>query len=235
MPVFMLDKEELFFPPPRLAEENGMLAIGGDLSAERLLMAYRSGIFPWFNPDEPVIWWTPDPRFVLFPEKIKISKSMRRIIRKNIFTFTFDQCFEEIIRACGQVKRNGQQGTWISEEIIETYLELYRIGFIHSVEVWEDDRLVGGLYGGAFGKCFFGESMFAYKNNASKYALIMLAKNLAAHDFELIDCQVYTPHLERMGAEMVPRSCFLERVAVNARCPLIKEDWNRVFSTSPVL
>ncbi len=230
MPI-LLDEREIFFPASELAAENGILAVGGDLSVERFLTAYRMGIFPWFNPREPVIWWTPDPRFILFPEKVKISKSIRQIIRKNIFTLTFDQCFEQVIRACQQVRRNTKEGTWISEEIIESYFELYRIGFMHSVEVWQQSQLVGGLYGGSFGKCFFGESMFAYKSNASKYALIMLAKNLAAHSFEFIDCQVYSTHLERMGAEMVSSTYFLDRVTANARYPLLKQDWNKLFFT----
>jgi leucyl/phenylalanyl-tRNA--protein transferase len=226
MPVFSLDPHDIFFPPAYLADPSGLLAIGGDLSPERLLLAYKMGIFPWFNPEEPILWWSPHPRFVLFPPKIKVSKSMRQVLRKGKFEVTFDQDFMGVIRGCQDIYRPGQGGTWISEEIIESYQVLHEHGFVHSVEVWEHGKLVGGLYGGCLGKCFFGESMFAYVSNASKAGFIMLARNLEEQGFDLIDCQVHTPHLESMGAEMMPRMEFLQLVDQNADVPLDQRNWN---------
>ncbi|MBX2843218.1 MAG: leucyl/phenylalanyl-tRNA--protein transferase [Flammeovirgaceae bacterium] len=229
MPVFELDRNENYFPPAYLADSSGLLAIGGDLSPERLLTAYEMGIFPWFNPNEPILWWSPNPRFVLFPENVKVSKSMRQILRSGKFKVTFDQNFLGVIKGCQEMYRPGQKGTWISQEIINSYYELHKIGFIHSVEVWLDEELVGGLYGGCFGKCFFGESMFAKVSNTSKIGFILLAKNLEAHGFEFIDCQVYTRHLESLGANMIPRLDFLKSVETNSRLPLYKGNWNDIF------
>jgi len=229
--IFELDPKEVFFPPAYLADESGLLAVGGDLSAERILLAYQMGIFPWYNPEEPPLWWSPNPRFVLFPEKIKVSKSMKQIFRKKKFSVTFDQDFLGVIRGCQEIYRPGQGGTWISEEIINSYHELHKKGFVHSVEVWEGNKLVGGLYGGYFGKCFFGESMFAKASNASKVGFITLAKNLQQQGFQLIDCQVYTKHLESLGAEMISRQDFLNEVEKSHRMGFIKEDWNGVFQS----
>ena len=229
MPIFKLDSDQIYFPPAHLAHSSGILAIGGDLSPERLLLAYKKGIFPWFNPDEPAVWWSPDPRCVILPEKLKVSKSMRQLLRKGKFGVTFDQDFLGVIRACRDVYRPGQEGTWISDEIIDSYYQLHREGFIHSVEVWEEGQLIGGLYGGNLGKAFFGESMFAKASNASKYGLIMLVKNLEEQGHDLIDCQVHTHHLESLGAEMIPRLDFLE--AIEQQEQIDRRNWNEVFRT----
>jgi leucyl/phenylalanyl-tRNA--protein transferase len=189
------------------------------------------GIFPWFNPDEPPLWWSPDPRFVLIPEQVKISKSMRQILRAAKFEVTFDQDFMGVIRGCQAQYRPGQLGTWISEEFIQSYQELFELGFVHSVEVWREGQLVGGLYGGCMGKCFFGESMFARESNASKVGFITLARNFIAHRFELVDCQVYTPHLESLGAGMIPRLTFLKCIERNAQRHFTKVNWQDVFQT----
>ncbi len=214
MPVFMLD-ERLVFPPVELAIEGGILAVGGDLSVERLLLAYREGIFPWYSDDEPIIWWSPDPRFVLFPEELKVSRSMRKVMERGIFRITLDTAFEEVIRHCGEMKRPGQRGTWITDEMREAYTELHRRGYAHSVEAWSGERLAGGLYGVSLGSCFFGESMFAHENNASKAALIALVGALRARGFTLIDSQVYTQHMESMGAREIPRE---EYIALLKKC-----------------
>jgi leucyl/phenylalanyl-tRNA--protein transferase len=169
MPVFWLT-EEISFPPPELANEDGILAVGGDLSTDRLLLAYSMGLFPWFNPDDPILWWSPDPRFVLYPDKLKVAKSMRPYFNQNKFQVTFDTCFEKVIMACQQQYRKGQSGgTWITDEMVTSYTQLNKLGFAHSVEVWKDEELVGGLYGISLGKIFFGESMFAKRSNASKF------------------------------------------------------------------
>ena len=230
MPIFELDEQQLYFPPAYLADESGILAIGGDLSPARLLLAYELGIFPWFNPSEPILWWSPDPRCVIYPEKIKVSKSMRQILRKGDLKITFDQNFLDVIYACKEIYRPGQLGTWISEEMIDAYLKLHQMGFVHSVEVWKDDQLVGGLYGGNLGRCFFGESMFSKVSNASKLALIMLAKNLAEQNYVFIDCQVHTNHLESLGAEMIPRMRFLDDLKEHA-IGIDNRNWNNVFRT----
>ncbi|MEH0155354.1 leucyl/phenylalanyl-tRNA--protein transferase [Limibacter armeniacum] len=233
MPIFRLDEQDTAFPPPYLAEEPGIIAVGGDLSPDRLLEAYSNGIFPWFNPGEEPLWWCPNPRFVLYPEKVKVSKSMRQVFRKGNFKVTFDQDCAAVLENCQQIYRPGQGGeTWISDELKQSYLDLHKKGFIHSVEVWQDDKLVGGLYGGCMNKCFFGESMFAKVSNASKVGFIVLAKNLHKHGFELIDCQVHTRHLESLGAEMIPRLDFLEVVERNLQKDFVKEDWNTQFQTS---
>ena len=231
MPVFELDKNDVVFPPAYLADNSGLLAIGGDLSPKRLLSAYKMGIFPWFNPNEPILWWSPNPRFVIIPSEIKISKSMKQVLRSDKFKVTFDQDFIGVIKGCQNVPRPGQQGTWISEEIIESYYDLFKKGFIHSVEVWHNNELVGGLYGGVLGKCFFGESMFANMSNASKAGFITMAKNLEEHDFELIDCQVYTNHLETLGAKMIPRMDFLKKVEKYSHIIPQRAEWGDKFKT----
>ena len=189
--------------------EDGLLAIGGDLSPERLLLAYRSGIFPWFCEDDPPLWWSPDPRFVLFPEELKVSKSMRPLLKRQAFDFRINSDFESVIRACQQVERRDQHGTWITEEVVAGYMSLHQRGLAHSAEAWIDDTLVGGLYGVLLGKAFFGESMFSCLSNASKYAFILWVEELKKRGVVMIDCQVYTEHLESLGARMIPRADFL--------------------------
>ena len=199
--LFALD-QRLYFPPTHLAEPDGLLAMGGDLSTERLLLAYRNGIFPWYDSD-PILWWCPDPRFVLFPAELKISKTVKQLIKKEAFSFTIDTAFEEVIRHCRKIERPGQDGTWITKEVEEAYTRLHRLGYAHSAEVWENGVLVGGLYGIRLGKVFFGESMFSLVSNASRYAFVKYVEQLKSEGVELIDCQVYTEYLESMGARMI--------------------------------
>lgn len=206
--------DEIWFPPVEEALPDGLLAIGGDLCTERLLLAYRSGIFPWYD-DETPLWWSPDPRFVLFPENLKVSKSMKQLLKKEAFIFTTNKAFEEVICNCQQASRPGQEGTWINEDIIAAYTELHRLGFAHSAEVWQDGELAGGLYGIRMGDMFFGESMFSKQSNASKYAFIKYIRQLQTEGVQLIDCQVYTEHLESLGAEMIPRSEFTNLLKLN--------------------
>jgi len=206
MPLFALDKE-LLFPPVHLAEPDGLLAVGGDLSAKRLLLAYRNGIFPWYE-GEHILWWCPDPRFVLFPPELKVSKSMRQLIKRNAFEFTINRAFTEVINNCKTIPRRDQQSTWITNDVKEAYINMHELGFAHSAEVWDEGELVGGLYGIRLGNVFFGESMFSKKSNASKYAFIKYIEFLLTENVKLVDCQVYTEHLESLGARMIPRSEF---------------------------
>lgn len=210
MPIFAL-QPELEFPPVHLAEPDGLLAIGGDLSPDRLQLAYRSGIFPWFEGRQ-ILWWSPDPRFVLFPEELKVSKSMNVLLKRQAFRFTVDQAFDAVIENCKSVKREGQRGTWITPAMKNAYSQLHQLGIAHSAEAWEGDELVGGLYGIRMGNAFFGESMFSHSSNASKYAFIRFVQQLQAEGVSLIDCQVYTAHLESLGARMIPRAAFIEKV-----------------------
>jgi leucyl/phenylalanyl-tRNA--protein transferase len=210
MPLFRLTKE-LQFPPVQLSEPDGLLAIGGDLSIDRLLLAYRNGIFPWYNTDE-ILWWSPDPRFVLFPSELKVSKSMKKLLQQHAFDFTVNKQFSDVIANCETITRKGQEGTWITEDIKRAYTALHQAGFAHSAEAWQQDQLVGGLYGIRLGKVFFGESMFSKVSNSSKYVFIRYVEQLAKEGVELIDCQVYTPHLESLGARMISRKLFLELV-----------------------
>nr|WP_299387130.1 leucyl/phenylalanyl-tRNA--protein transferase [Allomuricauda sp.] len=208
-PLFFVGNE-LEFPPLETANEDGLLAVGGDLSPERLLLAYKRGIFPWFNEDALILWWSPDPRMVLFPKKIKVSKSMRKVMRDAPFTLTQNKCFEKVLDHCAQVERNGQEGTWITPKMKLAYLELYKKGIARSLEVWQKERLVGGLYGVDLGHVFCGESMFSLTPNASKFAFIKLAQQCEEKNYTMIDCQVYTPHLESMGAELISRASFIK-------------------------
>ena len=208
--MFALDNE-LIFPPVHLAEPDGLLAVGGDLSVERLLLAYRSGIFPWYE-GEHILWWCPDPRFVLFPHELKVSKSMMQLLKRQAFTFTVNRAFAAVISNCKQIPRRGQDGTWITEDVRRAYIRLHEAGYAHSAEVWQGDELVGGLYGVRLGKVLFGESMFSKVSNASKYAFISYVQQLVTEGVELIDCQVYTEHLESLGARMIPRPEFLQRL-----------------------
>jgi leucyl/phenylalanyl-tRNA--protein transferase len=204
--IFRLD-ERLLFPDPALAEPDGLLAVGGDLSVKRLLLAYRQSIFPWYSDDTPILWYSPHERFVLFPEKLKISKSMRQLLRTGKFRVSINECFADVIRACSNAYREGQDGTWITEDMINAYTEMHRLGYAHSVEVWQGNELVGGLYGVAVGRVFCGESMFSRVSNSSKTALIHLCQT---HKYRLIDCQMQTDHLASMGAETMSRAEYLK-------------------------
>lgn len=208
MPIIILDRS-ISFPDTALAESDGMLAIGGDLSEERLLLAYRSGIFPWFSGSTPH-WYAPDPRFVLIPERLYVSKSMNILIKRNAFEFTINKAFNEVITQCGSIRRPGQFGTWINKAMLKAYRELHLHGHAVSAEAWKDGQLAGGLYGVRIGKVFFGESMFAKQSNASKFAFIKFVEQLTREGVKLIDCQVYTEHLESLGAMMIPRKQFEE-------------------------
>ena len=200
----------LIFPNVEEADKMGILAIGGDLTPERLLLAYQSGIFPWFEDNDPIIWWSPNPRMVLFLHEFEVSKSMRNIINRNIFKVTFNQDFKSVITHCRQVKRNGQQGTWISDEMIDAYCKLNELGIAKSVEVWQNDQLVGGLYGIDLGHVFCGESMFSTVSNASKMAFIALVNYLKTNNYKLLDCQVYNDHLDSLGCREIPRTEFMK-------------------------
>lgn len=206
MAIFALE-DDLYFPPVHLAEPDGLLAIGGDLSPERLLLAYRSGIFPWYD-EPPILWWSPDPRFVLFPDELKIAKSLKPLLNRNAFKFTVDQAFKDVIEHCKKAIRPGQDGTWINENIVDAYVQLYKMGYAHSAEVWQNDELVGGLYGIKIGKIFFGESMFSLVSNASRYAFAKYVQQLKQEGVGLIDCQVYSEYLESMGARMIDGKAF---------------------------
>lgn len=208
MPIFQLIDNK-GFPPPELAEDDGLLAVGGNLSSEMLLKAYSSGIFPWYNESSPILWWSPDPRLVLFPEELHISRSLRQVIKKEIFKITTDIAFEEVIKNCATIKRKGQDGTWLTEDMIKAYIALHNLGYAHSVESWHEGELVGGLYGVQIGGVFFGESMFTKMNNASKVAFVKIAQKFIDWGIDIVDCQVVTRHLINMGARTIPRSYFL--------------------------
>ena len=198
------------FPPVDQASKDGLLAIGGDLSPERLILAYKSGIFPWYSHGQPILWWSPDPRFVLFPEKLRISKSLKQVLRNNSFTVTNNKAFSQVIKECSEASRPNQPGTWITNEMIKAYIELHKLGHALSVEVWDNDNLVGGLYGIDLGNNIFcGESMFSKVNNASKVGFVNFIRNA---DYHLIDCQVFTEHMERFGAEELPRAEFIKLI-----------------------
>lgn len=209
--LFALNNE-LVFPPVHLAEPDGLLAMGGDLSTERLLLAYRSGIFPWYEGDI-ILWWCPDPRFVLFPGELKISRSARSLVKKKAFDFTINKAFAQVIHQCKKTVRPGQEGTWITDELEKAFIRMHQAGFAHSAEVWQDNKLVGGLYGMRIGKVFFGESMFSKVSNASRYAFINYVDQLKKEGVELIDCQVYTEYLESFGARFIERKAFIDLVA----------------------
>ena len=206
MPLIVIDKNDPF-PPTSLADPDGLLAIGGDLSPQRLMVAYIEGIFPWYE-GKHILWWSPDPRFVLFPEELKISKSVRPLLNRNEFEFTINKAFPQVIRQCKKIVRPGQDGTWITDEVEKAYTRLHKLGKAHSAEVWNDGELVGGLYGVKIGKVFFGESMFSKVSNASRYAFIKYVQLLKEEGVGLIDCQVYTEYLESMGARSIPRKDF---------------------------
>jgi leucyl/phenylalanyl-tRNA--protein transferase len=205
--IFKLSKNDISFPQVELAEEDGLLAVGGDLSSARLVLAYQKGIFPWYSGISPILWYAPHNRFVLFRDKIRISKSMSRLMSSEIFRFTYDQDFEGVIKACADIERKNQSGTWINPDMQQAYISLYQAGHAHSVEVWKDQELAGGMYGVAFANVFCGESMFSKVSNASKAALIWLCRN---KKFKIIDCQIYSEHLKSMGAEMISMKEYLK-------------------------
>ena len=211
------------FPPVHMADEDGLLAIGGDLSTERLLQAYRQGIFPWYNEGELIQWWSPDPRFVLYPDELKVSKSMKQLIQRDRFSFTVNKAFEAVIAGCKTITRAGQNGTWIQDEVVQAYTKLHQQGVAVSAEAWKEGTLAGGLYGIRLGNIFFGESMFSNESNASKFAFIKLVQLLRQQNVQLIDCQVYTQHLESLGARMISRKAF---------CKFWKQEYNRHTSAA---
>lgn len=215
------------FPDPEQAadEPNGLLAIGGCLSQERLLNAYRQGVFPWFGEDEPILWWTPNPRLILWPDKLNLSKSLKKTIRKNCFQITFDQAFSEVIEQCS-APRTDTDGTWITDEMKQAYYLLHENGYAHSVEAWQNDQLVGGLYGVSIGSVFFGESMFSHVSNASKVAFAILINRLQSSNYQLIDCQVKTEHLVSLGAEEIPRKQFIRYLEEFCAAEPLASCWN---------
>jgi len=220
----LLNPGDTGFPDTATADEDGLLAVGGDLSVPRLLSAYGRGIFPWYSDGYPILWWTPDPRFVLFPEKLHVSSSMKRVLKKKEFTITFDTVFEKVIDECRRAERR-EKGTWITDAIVDGYTALHREGYCHSIEAWKDGELSGGLYGVSLGSVFFGESMFAKTRNASKAAFIELAAKLKEWNFSLIDCQVHTAHLESLGAEMIGRTEFEARLAEGLKAGTRRGSW----------
>ena len=225
MPIFRLVDEPIF-PPPDYADPSGLLAVGGDLSKERLLEAYRLGIFPWYSDDQPILWWSPDPRLVLDLKDFGISRSLRKTLKKGVFQVTFDHAFEQVIQACAVVPREAQNGTWITEEMQEAYINLHGLGYAHSVESWFGEKLAGGLYGVSLGKAFFGESMFHLKTDASKVALATLVEKLKSWDFHFIDSQMTTEHMVRLGAKELPRRIFLKRLQSALRHPTRRGRWH---------
>jgi leucyl/phenylalanyl-tRNA--protein transferase len=231
MPVYYLG-EDLVFPPAEYSDPDGVLAVGGDLSPERLLLAYSSGIFPWYSSGSPIIWWSPDPRFVIYPSEVKISRSMKQVFKREIFEIKFDTSFREVITACSG-KRKHEKGTWITSEMIEAYVVLHELGFAHSIEAWSEGCLVGGLYGVSLGGMFFGESMFSRESNASKAAFIVLADNLTRLGFDLIDSQVPTEHMKSFGAIEMDRRFFLDLVEKSVKRRTIIGNWgeNPLFKT----
>ncbi len=226
MPIFRLN-EELVFPDPSYAEEEGILAIGGDLSVDRLITAYANGIFPWPRKGAPLLWWSPDPRMVMYPDQLKVSHSLRQLIKSNKYTYTYDKDFASVIRHCATIPRMSQDGTWITKDMLKAYLKLHREGFAHSVETWCDGELVGGLYGVSLGKVFFGESMFFTMRDASKYAFYQLVQVLKLWNFELIDAQQDTAHMRSLGAINMPREEFMEKLETAVSQPTYKGNWNK--------
>ena len=224
MPVHRLTRQ-VAFPDPSLAEPDGLLAVGGDLSPERLVAAYALGIFPWFSDGTPILWWSPDPRLVLLPTELHVPRSLARTLRRGAFTFTADRAFEEVMRRCAEVPRPGQDGTWITDGMVQAYVRLHRLGLAHSFEAWEGATLAGGLYGVSLGSAFFGESMFSARPDASKAAFVRSVEWLAGRGVDLVDCQVRTDHLVRFGAREVPRPEFLERLAAALERPTLRGPW----------
>ncbi len=225
--IFPLDKDPTAFPDPHLAHDEGLLAYGGDLSPQRLLAAYKKGIFPWYSKGDPILWWSPNPRLLLFPEKFKVRKSFRRVLRSGRFTVTFDERFADVIRYCATVPREGQKSTWIVSEMIEAYIRLHEEGFAHSVEVYKEGKLVGGLYGVSLGKAFFGESMFSLVADASKVAFKALSDVLGRRGYDFIDCQMKTDHMIGLGAQVVERDLFLDLLEETIKKPTDMGSWQQ--------
>jgi leucyl/phenylalanyl-tRNA--protein transferase len=225
MPVFRLSSD-IAFPPPHLAIREGLLAVGGDLSVDRLIAAYSQGVFPWYAEDDPILWWSPDPRLVLYPHELHISRSLRRLLKKGRFSFTLDRAFADVIRGCAAVRGEDHPGTWIVPEMITAYMHLHAAGLAHSVEAWSEGQLAGGLYGVSLGRTFFGESMFTRVSNASKAALAVMVQNLSCQGFDLIDCQVSTPHLMQFGSREIPRARFLRELHTSLRHRTLKGIWD---------
>jgi leucyl/phenylalanyl-tRNA--protein transferase len=225
MPVYNLP-DELIFPPPLLASKEGLLAVGGDLSLKRLLLAYKLGIFPWYSEGEPILWWSPDPRLVLYPDEFKVSRSLNKVVRKATFKVTMDCAFEKVITECARVRVENHEGTWIVAEMAQAYCRLHEAGYAHSVETWMNGSLAGGLYGVSLGKCFFGESMFTRVTNASKVALVALVNYVKDLDFAFIDCQIATPHLMRFGAREISRTQYLDELNQALIAPTLRGKWS---------
>ncbi len=226
MPIFKLTERITSFPPPYLAEPEGLLAIGGDLSERRLLNAYRTGIFPWFSDNEPILWWCPDPRLILCPDEIRISRRLARTMRQKRFRITSDTAFEQVITRCATARRRNDPGTWIVDDMIRAYCKLYASGYAHSIEAWHNGILAGGLYGVSLGGCFFGESMFTRIANASKVALATLCLHMKNHGLDFIDCQIANAHLIRLGAKEIPRSVFLRTLKKSMERPTSRGRWH---------
>ena len=234
MPVYLLSKD-LAFPPVHLATPEGLLAVGGDLSPERLLLAYQSGIFPWFSDGDPILWWSPDPRLVIYPQELKISRSLNKTIRKGRFTVTMDTHFEQVIHRCGQTRVQSDQGTWITSGMEKAYTRLHTMGYAHSVETWYQSQIVGGLYGISLGRCFFGESMFSTMSDASKVALVALRDYVRALKFHFIDCQLPTDHLISLGGRKISRDDFMLQLELALRYPTRKGNWELSSRKIPLI
>jgi leucyl/phenylalanyl-tRNA---protein transferase len=224
MPIFVLS-ENIIFPPPHLAEETGLLAVGGDLSQERLLAAYKNGIFPWYSAEEPILWWSPNPRLVLYPNELKVHRRLKRTIRTDAFRITLDRAFHEVMLGCAVPRRSKKAGTWIVPEMMDAYNKLHESGYAHSAEAWQGGQLVGGLYGVSLGGCFFGESMFTRVRDASKVAFVTLVQYLSEHHFEMIDCQVTSSHLVSLGAGEITRKQFLIQLQAALKRPSMTGKW----------
>jgi len=223
--LYSLDQKTFGFPDPNYAERDGLIAFGGDLTPKRILSAYSQGIFPWYSPGEPILWWSPDPRFVLFPQKFHISKSLSKTIRKGNYKITMDQAFESVINECANIRNETGCGTWITNEMTQAYIKLFEMGYAHSVETWMDDQLAGGLYGVSLGRMFAGESMFFRKTNASKIAMVALVSFSRSFNFDFIDCQFKTTHLKSLGAENIPRELFLQLLKKSLRHDHLRGRW----------
>ena len=230
---YLSERERFPFPPPATATREGIVAVGGNLSPGMLISAYSQGLFPWFSDDEPLLWWSPNPRFVIFPREARLSQSLRKFIRKGSFTYSLDRRFRDVITACSRTPRPGQDGTWITEDMIEGYARLHELGYAHSVETYEGGELVGGLYGVSLGNLFFGESMFAWRPNASKAAFILLAFALGSAGFGLIDSQVRTAHVESLGGRPIPRTAYLELLGKGLEAETRRGDWGSLFLAFP--
>lgn len=229
---YLSEHEDFPFPPPETASREGVVVVGGNLSPGMLLSAYRRGIFPWFSEGDPVLWWSPDPRCVLFPTEVHVSRSMGKLLRRGLFSITLDTRFEEVIRSCRNAPRPREPGTWITPAMLDAYLELHRLGYAHSVEAWAGGELAGGMYGISLGSLFFGESMFSRRSNGSKAALILFARGMASLGLDLLDCQVYSPHLGTLGARVIPRREFLDLLRRGLERPTRRGPWTGLVNNT---